>query len=111
MANKAFTKHKIGKEARDAEMRGAKQVYDLVSTTLGPKGRNVTLNKGFDIEVLHDGLKVARFINPEDLFEQIGARKLQEAAEKHVSAVGDGTTLVTVLGYQIAKEAMTLIDS
>lgn len=112
MANKqAFTRHKIGKEARDAEMIGAKQVYDLVSTTLGPKGRNVTLNKGFDVEILHDGLKVARFINPEDPFEQIGARKLQEAAEKHVTEVGDGTTLVTVLGYQIAKEAMTLIDS
>lgn len=111
MANTYFTKHKTGKEARDAEMAGAKQVYDLVSTTLGPKGRNVTIHKGFDIEVLHDGLKVSRFVTPEDKFEQIGANKLREASEKHVAAVGDGTTLTTVLGYHIAREAMTLIDS
>ena len=107
----SYTSHKYNKEARDSLMAGAKQVYDLVAVTLGPRGRNVAIHKGFDVQFLHDGLKTSRFVNPEDRFESVGAFTLREAAEKHVSAVGDGTTLTIVLGYHIAKEAMTLIDS
>ena len=100
-----------GKKARAALLSGARQVYEAVSTTLGPRGRNVVVNKGYDISVLHDGVKVSRFILPKDKYEKAGADLLREAAEKHVRDVGDGTTLTTILGYHITKEAMTLIDS
>ena len=106
-----FTEHKYNKEARDAIMRGAEKVYKLVATTQGPRGRNIAVNQGFDISILHDGLKVSRFVNPKDKFEAIGTQILREASEKQASLVGDGTTLTIVLGYQIAKEAMVLIDS
>lgn len=106
-----YTEHKYNKKARQALMEGAFKVYKPVSTTQGPRGRNIAINKGFDIEILHDGLKVARFVNPKDPHEAIGAHILREAAEEQGSKVGDGTTLTIVLGYQIAKEAMVLIDS
>lgn len=106
-----YTKELLGKKARHALLRGAKRVYNTVSTTLGPKGRNIVVNKGYDIEVLHDGVKVGRYTSPHDKFEKAGADIIKEAAEKHVLNVGDGTTLTVTLGYNIAKEAMTLIDS
>jgi len=106
-----FTKHKYNKDARDAIMRGAEKVHRLVATTQGPRGRNIAINKGYDVEILHDGLKVSRFINPEDKFENIGASILREASEEQAAKVGDGTTLTIVLGYEIAREAMVLIDS
>jgi len=106
-----FTRHKYNKDARDSLMAGAKQVYDLVSSTLGPKGRNVAINKGYDISIIQDGVSVSKFINPEDKFENVGAMIIREAAEKQVRQVGDGTTISVILGYQIAKEAMVLIDS
>lgn len=107
----SYTKSLKGRKARHALLRGAKKVYDMVSTTLGPRGKNIIVNKGFDNDVLHDGVKVSRFVSPKDPFEKPGADILKEAAEKHVSNVGDGTTLTVILGYHIAKEAMTLIDS
>ncbi|HDZ27567.1 hypothetical protein LCGC14_1768520 [marine sediment metagenome] len=106
-----YTEELLGKNARHSLLKGAKRVYDAVSTTLGPRGRNVVINKNFDIEVLHDGVKVARYIMPEDKNEKSGADILREAAERHVDRVGDGTTLTIILGYHIAKQAMTLIDS
>ena len=106
-----YTTELLGKEARHTALKGAKRVYDAVSTTLGPRGKNVIINKGFDVEVLHDGVKVARFIKPKNKDEKAGADILKEAAERHVDKVGDGTTLTIILGYHIAKEAMTLIDS
>jgi len=107
----AYTTHKYGKEARDALMKGAYKVYKPVSTTQGPRGRNIAINKGFDHEILHDGIKVARFVNPKDPAEALGANILREAAEQQLSSVGDGTTLTIVLGYEIAKEALVLVDS
>lgn len=106
-----YTDIKFGKEARDALMRGAKQLYDTVSISLGPRGRNVVINRNFDIDVLHDGVKISRFVVPEDKFEKTGSDLVREAAEQQVSRIGDGTTLVTVLAYHIAREALTLIDS
>ncbi len=105
------TKELVGKKARHALLKGAGRVYTAVSTTLGPRGRNVIVNKGYDIEVLHDGVKVSRYVAPKNKHESAGAVLLREAAEKHVASVGDGTTLTTILGYHIVKEAMTLIDS
>lgn len=106
-----FSTQLVSKKARHILLKGAEKVYKAVSTTLGPRGRNVVVNKGFDVEVLHDGVKVSRFVSPKDKYEKAGAVLLREAAEKHVSNVGDGTTLTTILAYHIIKEAMTLIDS
>ena len=106
-----YTKELLGKEARHKVLKGAERVYKAVSTTLGPRGRNVILNKGYDIDVLHDGVKVARFVRPQDKDEMSGANILKEAAERHVERVGDGTTVTITLGYHIAKKAMILIDS
>jgi len=106
-----YTDLKYTKDAREAIMRGAEKVFNLVSATQGPRGRNIAINKGFDIEILHDGLKVSRFVSPEDKFEAIGASIIREAAEQQAVKVGDGTTLTIVLGYEIAREAMILIDS
>lgn len=108
---KHYTEHKFDKEGLDALMEGAYKVYKPVSTTQGPRGRNIAINKGFDFMILHDGLKVSRFVQPEDKFEALGANILREAAEKQVTEVGDGTTLTIVLGYQIAHEAKVLIES
>jgi len=109
MAN--YTKTLIGKESFDFIMSGAKEVFDLVATSQGPRGKNIAINKGYDVEIQHDGLKISRWVNPEDKFENIGAMLLREAAEKQATEVGDGTTLTIVLGYQIAKEAKVLIES
>lgn len=106
-----YTEHKFDKEGLDALMEGAKKVFKPVSTTQGPRGRNIAINKGFDFEILHDGLKVSRFVQPKDKFEALGANILREAAEKQVTEVGDGTTLTIVLGYKIAEEAKVLIES
>jgi len=106
-----YTKIKLGKEARDAIMRGAESLYLLTSTTQGPRGRNIAINKNYDITLLHDGLQVSRFVIPKDKFEALGADIIREAAEQQGGKVGDGTTLTIVLGYAIAREAMTLIDA
>lgn len=107
----SYTTEIHDQEARKMILKGAKRVYKAVSTTLGPRGRNVIINKGYDTEVLHDGVKVSRYISPKDKYEKAGADLIREAAEKHVSKVGDGTTLTTILAYHITDEAMTLIDS
>jgi len=106
-----YTKTKFGSKARKSLLKGAQEVYKAVSTTLGPRGRNVVINKGFQIIVLHDGVKVARHIEPNDKFENAGANILKEASEKHVNTVGDGTTLTTILAYQLMKEASILVES
>src|SRR3990167_2162208 len=106
-----YTDILLRKKARVKLMKGAKLVYDLVSTTLGPRGKNVAINKGYDTEIQHDGLKVSRFVQPKNKFEAVGAQFIREATEKHVSEVGDGTTLTAILSYHIAKEAMILIES
>lgn len=106
-----YTQTQFSKKIRKSLLKGANEVYKAVSTTLGPRGRNVVINKGFQMIVLHDGVKVARHIEPKDKFENAGANILKEASEKHVNIVGDGTTLTTILGYQIMKEASILVES
>jgi chaperonin GroEL len=106
-----YSTHIKGLKARNKLLSGARQVYEPVSTTLGARGRNVVINKGYETLVLHDGVKIAREINPQDSYELAGATILKEAAEKQVASAGDGTTLVSILGYSIAKEAKKLVDS
>lgn len=103
----ATTSKKIlfGEEARSALMRGAEIMAKAVGTTLGPKGRNVSMRSqyGGDITV-HDGVTVANEIKIKDPTEDIGASKLREAARKTNDVSGDGTTTATVLAYEIAKQ-------
>ena len=94
-------------EARRKLQYGVDKVADAVSTTLGPKGRNVALDKKFGAPtVTHDGVTVAKEIELEDPFENMGAQLLKEAATKTNDIVGDGTTTATVLAQFIVCEGL-----
>ncbi|MFO1541498.1 MAG: chaperonin GroEL [Chloroflexota bacterium] len=94
-------------EARAHLKRGIDAIADAVSTTLGPKGRNVALDKKFGAPtVTHDGVTVARDIQLEDPFENMGAQLLKEAATKTEDVAGDGTTTATVLAQAIVAEGL-----
>jgi chaperonin GroEL len=94
-------------EARAHLKKGIDALADAVSTTLGPKGRNVALDKKFGAPtVTHDGVTVARDIELEDPFENMGAQLLKEAATKTEDVAGDGTTTATVLAQAIITEGL-----
>jgi chaperonin GroEL len=94
-------------EARRGLQRGVDKVAEAVSTTLGPKGRNVALDKKFGAPtVTHDGVTVAKEIELEDPYENMGAQLLKEAATKTNDIAGDGTTTATVLAQAIVNEGL-----
>src|SRR5437764_1831894 len=94
-------------EARRALKRGIDIIAIAVKTTLGPKGRNVALDKKFGApSVTHDGVTVAKEIQLEDPFENMGAQLLKEAATRTVDVAGDGTTTATVLAQAIVTEGL-----
>ena len=94
-------------EARRALKRGIDILAGAVKTTLGPKGRNVALDKKFGApSVTHDGVTVAKEIELEDPFENMGAQLLKEAATKTNDVAGDGTTTATVLAQAIVNEGL-----
>ena len=110
MAKQVF----YGDEAREKVLAGAKTLADAVKTTMGPKGRNVVISKSYGgPNVTHDGVTVAEAIdlpeNEDNLGERVGAELIKQAAKKMNKAAGDGTTTVTVLTYEILKEANRLI--
>ena len=95
----------FGQDARNAILAGAEKLARAVGTTLGPKGRNVTLSSQYGgVITVHDGVTVANEVRLEDPQENIGAMLLREAARKTNDASGDGTTTATVLAYEILKE-------
>jgi len=97
----------FSEEARRSLKRGVDKLADAVSTTLGPKGRNVALDKKFGAPtVTHDGVTVAKEIELEDPYENMGAQLLKEAATKTNDIAGDGTTTATVLAQQIVNEGL-----
>ncbi len=102
-------------DARERVLEGAKALYDAVKVTYGPKGRNVVIAKGYGgPTVTHDGVTVAESVElPEDddktLGYKVGAELIKQAASKLNKVAGDGTTTVTVLTYNILKEANRLI--
>src|SRR5260370_21421681 len=97
----------FSEEARRSLKRGVDKLADAVSTTLGPKGRNVALDKKFGAPtVTHDGVTVAREIELEDPFENMGAQLLKEAATKTNDIAGDGTTTSVVLAQAIVHEGL-----
>jgi chaperonin GroEL len=97
----------FSEEARRGLKRGIDVLADAVVTTLGPKGRNVALDKKFGAPTItHDGVTVAKEIELEDPFENMGAQLLKEAATKTNDIAGDGTTTATLLAYTIVTEGM-----
>src|SRR3989338_319361 len=103
MAKKVYFKD----EARQALVAGVNVLADTVKVTLGPKGRNVVLDKGYGAPVItKDGVTVAKEIELEDKFENVGVELVKEAASKTNEVVGDGTTTATVLAQAIIKEGL-----
>src|SRR5512144_1107929 len=97
----------FSEEARRSLKRGVDKLADAVSTTLGPEGRNVALDKKFGAPtVTHDGVTVAKEIELEDPVENMGAQLLKEAATKTNDIAGDGTTTSTVLAHAIVTEGL-----
>src|SRR5512139_1418190 len=94
-------------EARRALKAGVDQLANAVKTTLGPKGRNVALDKKWGSPtVTHDGVTVAKEVELKDPFENMGAQLLKEAATKTNDVAGDGTTTATVLAQAIVNEGL-----
>lgn len=94
-------------EAREALVRGVDKLANVVKVTLGPKGRNVVLDKGYGAPTItKDGVSVAKEIELEDKVENIGVELVKEVASKTNDVVGDGTTTATVLAQAIVKEGM-----
>src|SRR5215813_4465619 len=94
-------------DARASLKRGVDQLAEAVKTTLGPKGRNVALDKKYGApSVTHDGVTVAKDIELADPFENMGAQLLKEAASKTNDVAGDGTTTATVLAQAIVNEGL-----
>merc|ERR1711879_513109 len=98
---------KFNEDARRKLLGGVEKLSDAVKVTLGPKGRNVLLDKKFGAPtVTKDGVSVAREIELEDPFENMGAQLVKEVATKTNDVAGDGTTTATVLAYSIVKEGL-----
>ena len=98
---------KYGAEARKALEAGVNQLADTVSVTLGPKGRNVVLDKSFGTPLItNDGVTIAKDIELEDAFENMGAQIVKEVATKTNDVAGDGTTTATVLAQAMINEGM-----
>ena len=94
-------------EARNALKKGADKLADSVKITLGPKGRNVVLEKKYGSPTItNDGVTIAREIEVEDPFENMGAQFVKEVASKTNDIAGDGTTTATVLAQKILHEGM-----
>jgi len=103
---------KFGDDARQKMLIGINKLAAAVTVTLGPKGRNVAIDKSWGAPtVLHDGVSVAREIKLEDPFENMGAQLVKEAASKTNDAAGDGTTTATLLAQQLAVKGMKYVTA
>ena len=97
-------------EARDKMLRGVDILANAVRVTLGPKGRNVVLDKSYGApRITKDGVTVAKEIELEDKFENMGAQMVREVASKTSDIAGDGTTTATVLAQAIVREGVKLL--
>ena len=101
---------KFSRDAREGILNGVDTLANAVKVTLGPKGRNVVIDKAFGApRITKDGVTVAKEIELKDKFENMGAQMLKEVASKTNDLAGDGTTTATVLGQAIAREGMTAV--
>ena len=100
----------FNEEARKSLLAGVEQISNAVKVTLGPKGRNVLIDKSFGAPtVTKDGVSVAREVELENKFENMGAQLLKEVATKTNDVAGDGTTTATVLAYSMVKEGLKAV--
>src|SRR5438034_9940699 len=98
---------KFNEEARSALLRGANIMASAVKATMGPKGRNVVIDKKYGSPMItKDGVTVAKEIELKDAFENMGAQMLKEVASKTSDVAGDGTTTSTVLAQAIIKDGL-----
>src|SRR5512144_1373461 len=101
---------KFSEEARNRILRGVGLLADAVTVTLGPKGRNVVIEKSWGAPtVTKDGVTVAKEIQLEDKFENMGAQMVKEVASKTSDVAGDGTTTATVLAEAIFNEGLRAV--
>src|SRR3954467_4388883 len=101
---------RFGQDARDRILRGVNILADAVTVTLGPKGRNVVLEKSFGApNITKDGVTVAKEIEMEDKFANMGAQMVKEVASKTSDTAGDGTTTATVLAQAIYREGAKIV--
>ena len=107
MANKEIM---FSEDARTHMLRGVNKLANAVKVTLGPKGRNVVLEKSFGApSITKDGVSVAKEIELENKFENMGAQMVKEVASKTSDTAGDGTTTATVLAQSLVKEGLKLV--
>lgn len=103
---------KFDEDARDSLKRGVNILADAVKVTLGPKGRNVVLDKGFGSPTItNDGVTIAKEIELVDKFENMGAQLVKQVAEKTNTIAGDGTTTATILAQAIVNEGMKVVTA
>src|SRR5881396_1628354 len=101
-----------GEDSRAAILRGINQLADAVRITLGPKGRNVVIDKKFGSPTItKDGVTVAKEIELKDALENMGAQMLREVASKTSDVAGDGTTTATVLAQAIFREGVKTVSA
>src|SRR3989337_2957256 len=98
---------KFDEQARAALKKGVDALANVVKATLGPKGRNVVLDKGFGApSITNDGVTIAKEIDLEDKFENMGAQLIKEVATKTNDVAGDGTTTATLLAQSMINEGL-----
>ena len=103
---------KFDAEARAAMIRGVNILADTVKVTLGPKGRNVVMDKSYGApRITKDGVSVAKEIELEDNFENMGAQMVKEVASQTSDIAGDGTTTATVLAQAIFREGLKSVSA
>lgn len=102
---------KYGKDARDSVLKGVDTLANAVKVTLGPKGRNVVLDKGYGSPIIvNDGVSIAKEIELEDTFENMGAKLIYEVANNTNDTAGDGTTTATVLAQSIVHKGLEAVE-
>jgi len=100
----------FGRDAREEMLKGVNVLANAVKVTLGPKGRNVVIDKSFGApRITKDGVTVAKEIELEEKFENMGAQMIREVASKTNDIAGDGTTTATVLAQSIVQEGIKAV--
>ncbi|HET7446584.1 MAG TPA: TCP-1/cpn60 chaperonin family protein, partial [Methyloceanibacter sp.] len=101
---------RLGTDARECMLRGIDILTDAVRVTLGPKGRNVVLDKSYGApRITKDGVTVAKEIELSDKFENMGAQMVREVASKTSTVAGDGTTTATILAHAMVREGVKAV--